>query len=311
MYAIVVHGGAGQWGAEAEPALLSGVELAAENSGRMLAEGGSALDAAVAAVVALEDDPVFNAGTGSALNIDGEAEMDAGVMVGRGLRTGNVGALRRVRNPVLVARKVMEETDHVLMVGEGALRFARALGFPDYDPVTSQRAADYRERYHHLQVKQWKGRQKTLGRLLRDHPGLSKGTVGAVAVDRSGGLAAATSTGGITLKLAGRVGDSSIPGAGNYATPAAAASATGWGELMLRFLAAKAVCDLAAAGHGIQQAVDEVIAGMAAQVGKEVGFIAVDAHGGIGVAHATHSMPHAFIRQGQGGAVARMRVGPG
>lgn len=294
-----------------EPALLAGVKRAAEVGARGLADGGAALDAAVAAVVALEDDPVFNAGTGAALNIDGEAEMDAGVMVGQGLRTGNVGALKRVRNPVLVARKVMEETDHVLLVSEGAQRFARAFGFPDYDPVTPQRLADYREKSGMLRAGNGRGRLLRLQRLVAGRPELSKGTVGAVAVDRAGGLAAATSTGGLTLKLAGRVGDTPIPGAGNYATPLAAVSATGWGELMLRFLAAKSVCDLAANGCSAQQAVDEVIARMAAEVGKEVGFIAVDAGGGIGLGHATASMPHAFLREGQAEAIARMRAKPG
>jgi beta-aspartyl-peptidase (threonine type) len=311
MYAIVVHGGAGRWEQEVEPALLAGVRHAAETGALILADGGTALDAAVAAVVAMEDDPVFNAGTGAALNIDGEAEMDAGVMVGHGLRTGNVGALKRVRNPVLVARKVMEETDHVLLVGEGAQRFARAFGFPDYDPVTAQRLADYREKFGMLRAGAGRGRLLRLQRLVAGRPDLSKGTVGAVVLDQVGGLAAATSTGGVTLKLAGRVGDTPIPGAGNYATPHAAVSATGWGELMLRCLAAKSVCDLVAGGHGAQEGVDEVIARMAAELGREVGFIAVDARGGVGLGHATASMPHAYLREGQGEAVARMRVQPG
>jgi len=252
-------------------------------------------------VVVLEDDPLFNAGTGSALNIDGVAEMDAGVMVGQGLCSGNVACLQRVKNPILVARKVMEETDHVLLAGEGALRFARAMGFADHDPITPQRLADWQKR---------RTEGVRLPRILDHYPELAKGTVGAVARDAGGGLAAATSTGGLTLKLAGRVGDTPLPGAGNYATPYAAASATGRGELMMCFLATRAVCDRIAAGRSAQQAVDEVVAEMAASLGPDVGIIALDGAGGIGVAHATPHMPHAFASWYESGATARLRVEP-
>jgi len=301
MYAIAVHGGAGTWGGEHEAEALQGVRRAAEAGTAILAGGGSALDAAVAAVVLLEDDPLFNAGTGSALNVDGEAEMDAGVMVGQGLRSGNVACLQRVKNPILVARKVMEETDHVLLAGEGALRFARAMGFADHDPVTPRRLADWQER---------RKEGARLPQILANHPELAKGTVGAVARDAGGGLAAATSTGGVTLKLAGRVGDTPLPGAGTYATPSAAASATGRGELMMRFLATRAVCDRIAAGRSAQQAVDEVVAEMAASLGPDVGIIALDGNGGIGVAHATPHMPHAFASWYRDGVTARLRVEP-
>lgn len=307
MYAIIVHGGAGAWKDEHEAAALEGVRRAAQTGKAVLTSGGAALDAVVAAVIALEDDLSFNAGTGSALNLDGEAEMDAGIMVGQGLRTGNVAALKRVKNPVLVARKVMEETDHVLIAGEGALRFARAMGFPDCDPVTEERRADWRKKRDAM----LQGDDRYLPRqreLLQAYPGLVADTVGAVALDIRGGLAAATSTGGLSLKLAGRIGDSPIPGAGNYADLHAAVSATGRGELMLRFLTAKTVCDLTAAGRSAQQAVDEVLARMAAEVGDDVGIIAVDATGRIGVGHRTPAMPHAVATEEQDGIVAAMRV---
>lgn len=308
MYAIVVHGGAGGWRTEQEAAALDGVRRAAQAGRSVLAAGGLALDAVVAAVVVLEDDPAFNAGTGSVLNIDGEAEMDAGITVGQGLLTGNVAALKRVKNPVLVARKVMEETDHVLIAGEGALRFARAMGFPDYDPLTPERRADWRRKRDAM----LQGDDRYLPRqreLLRAHPALACDTVGAVALDIRGGLAAATSTGGLALKLAGRIGDSPIPGAGNYADSRAAVSATGRGELMLRFLTAKTVCDLAANGRDAQQAVDETLARMAAEVGDDAGIIAVDAGGNIGIGYRTPAMPHAYAAEGQGEIVAAMRAG--
>lgn len=293
MYALVVHGGAGDWKPEIKAAVLEGVGRAARAGIAILAQGGSALDAAVAAVASLEDDPLFNAGTGSALNLDGEAEMDAAVMVGEGLRAGAVACLKRVRNPVQVARKVLEETDHVLLAGEGALRFARALGFPDHDPVTAERLADWRKRREAL-VRADRGPR--LARLLGSDP--ARGTVGAVALDRQGRLAAATSTGGLPLKLPGRVGDTPVPGAGYYACLHGAVCATGHGELMLRYLTTKAVTDRMVAGASAQQAADDVLRAMAESAGSEVGIIAVDARGGIGVAHATAALPHAWGREG-------------
>jgi beta-aspartyl-peptidase (threonine type) len=274
-YAVVVHGGAGVWEADSHAAAVTGVRAAAELARDILARTGSALDAVVAAVVRLEDDPLFNAGTGSCLNLEGEVEMDAQVMDGPALCAGAVAALTRVRNPVLVARKVMEETGHVLLAGAGARRFARAMRFGDYDPVT-ERARD-----------RWRERLDGRG-----------GTVGAVALDGKGRLAAAASTGGRALKLPGRVGDTPVPGAGNYATACAAASATGHGELMLRTLATRGVCDWIERGLGAQAAVEKVLEEMANTVGSEAGIIAVDRHGGVGVAHRTAQMPFAIMCEG-------------
>lgn len=274
-YAVVVHGGAGAWEAGVRVDAVRGMRAAATAARRILAAGGAALDAVVTAVVALEDDPLFNAGTGACLNLDGDAEMDAQVMSGEGLRAGGVAALVQVRNPVLVARCVLERTGHVLLAGAGALRFARAMGFGEYDPVTPRARARWRERVQERGA-----------------------TVGAVAVDAQGRFAAATSTGGVALKMPGRVGDTPVPGAGNYATPSAAASATGHGELMLRTLATKRVCDWIERGLEAQTAVDRVLAEMAASVGSEAGLIAVDRDGRIGVAHGTPQMPFAWVREG-------------
>lgn len=285
MFAIAVHGGAGDWGAGPEGPVLAGVEEAARAGAAILARGGSALDAVVEAVRLLEDNPLFNAGTGSALTAAGEAEMDASVMTGSRFACGGVACIRRVRNPVLVARRVLEEGRHVLLAGEGALAFARRCGFPDHDPVTPEQ----RQRWAHS------SKEAT-----------APGTVGAVALDQTGELAAATSTGGTFLKWPGRIGDSPIPGAGNYATPDAAVSATGRGELMLRLCAAKRVCDAVHAGRSAAEAVQEVLGEMAARLGTDAGFIAVDRNGRLGVGHLTRAMPHAVATRWRPEPVARM-----
>ncbi len=284
--AIAVHGGCGRWDARDTRAALRGVRAALEAGRRVLAGGGSALDAVCAAVVVLEDDPLFNAGTGSTLNRDGEAEMDAAVMAGERMRSGGVAAIRRVRNPVLVARRVMEETPHVLLAGGGATAFARRQGFRSYDPVTRESRLRFRSALA---------------------AAAARGTVGAVAIDATGRLAAATSTGGTARKLPGRVGDSPIPGAGNYATPLAAASATGRGELILSHAVTKSLCDRVAAGRSAARAVRETLERMPLERGDSVGVIALDRRGRVGVALRGGAMPHAWLAGGARRVVARMR----
>src|SRR5262245_40130627 len=287
-YAIAVHGGCGRWEKADAGRALDGVRAALQNGRRILDAGGSALDAACAAVVALEDDPLFNAGTGSVLNRDGDAEMDASVMAGASLSCGGVAAIRRVKNPVLVARKVMEQTPHVLLAGSGALEFARQLGFADHDPITPARRVRHRSAARAAGV--------PIG-----------GTVGAVARDAAGQFAAATSTGGVTLKLPGRVGDSPIPGAGNYATPHAAASATGHGELLLRMLATKSVCDLIAAGKTARSAAHTIVSALPTADDQSAGVIVIDSASRIGVAVRGGVMPHAWFVQGDARVGARLQ----
>ncbi|HSS46243.1 MAG TPA: isoaspartyl peptidase/L-asparaginase family protein [Burkholderiales bacterium] len=307
MYAIIVHGGAGAWEAEHKRAAVQGVKRAVQAGAQLLAQGKSALDAVTAAVVSLEDNPVFNAGTGSVLNLEGEAEMDASVMVSKGLCSGGVTCLSRVKNPVRVARKVMEETEHVLLAGEGALNFARAMGFADHDPVTRERRADWQKKSRALSAVK---NQSRLRNLLKRHPELAGGTVGAVALDKRGDLAAATSSGGLTLKLPGRVGDTPILGAGNYAMPLGAASATGLGEVAMRYLVTKSVCDLLAQGRNAQQAVDEVLSFLTAEPHADMGIITIDRRGNIGAGHRSRAMPHAYCVSGRSKIVARMQVRP-
>ena len=286
MAVILVHGGAGGWTESERDGAVRGVARAATAGWAVLERGGSALDAVAAAVGALEDDPLFNAGTGSVLNAAGEVEMDAGIMAGETLASGGVACLRRVRNPVLVARRVMEATDCVLLAGDAAMRFAREQGFSEHDPVTAHRRA------------QWEAAMCT-------H---APGTVGAVALDGLGRLAAATSTGGREMKPVGRVGDSPVPGAGNYANAHAAVSATGLGELMLRTVTAKAIAERVERGESAQAATSTVLAEIQRRFGTPIGAICLDATGGIGVVHGAPAMPHAFRTSELPAPVARFSL---
>src|SRR5258705_324475 len=197
--ALIAHGGAGSWRPGSDEDAIVGVKAAVEEGRAVLRAGGTALDAVCATVVRLEDNPIFNAGTGAVLNFDGFCELDAAVMESRESRAGAVAALQRVKNPILVARKVMEETDHVMLAGEGALRVCRAMGFHDQDAVTPARRRDWEEKKTRLGEVLGKHGLR-MQRFLKDHPEYAGGTVGAAAVDMNGILAAATSTGGVTMK---------------------------------------------------------------------------------------------------------------
>ena len=304
--ALIAHGGAGNWRPGSEQDAVEAMHGAVEKGRAILRAGGSALDAVCATVVALEDNSIFNAGTGAVLNFDGFCELDAAVMVSRESRAGAVAALQRVKNPVLVARKVMEETDHVMLAGEGAQRFARVMGFADHDPVTPARRADWQDKRKRVDEVLGKHSLK-MRRFLKDHPEYAGGTVGAAAIDESGILAAATSTGGVTLKLVGRVGDSPLPGAGNYASTHVAASATGTGEYVMRSLAARAISEKVARGAPLANAMKEVLAELARDYQADVGMIAVDSAGTPVAQHLTRDMPHAFF-SGEAAVVSRMRV---
>jgi beta-aspartyl-peptidase (threonine type) len=276
-WVLVVHGGAGDvHDTEAELGIRSrGLEAALRRGGEILDRGGSSLDAVEAAVIVLEDDPVFNAGRGAVFTHAGTHELDAAIMDGRDHRAGAVAAVRTVRNPIGLARLVMERTPHVLLVGDGAEAFAGSVGV--------ERVAnswfDTPQRRRQLEEEIAKGKQTVGG---------GTGTVGAVALDRAGHLAAATSTGGTTDKLPGRVGDSPIIGAGTWADDATCAvSATGHGEALMRGLVAGRVA-MSMEDHGWP------LARAAADV---LGRLEKDAGGFIAVAHdGTVAMP--FNSQG-------------
>ncbi len=276
--AIAIHGGAGV----IEPAKMTPQHAAAYRAGlaaaldagyAILERGGSSLDAVTAAVRTMEDDPQFNAGRGGVLNHEGDAELDAAIMDGHGPRAGAVAGVRHVRNPVELARLVMEKSPHVLLVGEGAEEFALEQGVvlvPRGYFRTEARTRELDE-----------ARQTQAEQLRAAAPGTT-GTVGAVALDRAGHLAAATSTGGLTNKHRGRVGDSPIVGAGTYADDACCAvSGTGQGEFFIRQVVAYDICALVQYRHlALAQAVREVIQKLR-RSGGEGGVIAVDRSGNI------------------------------
>jgi beta-aspartyl-peptidase (threonine type) len=278
---ILVHGGAGEVGPlDNREQAINGVKAAARVGARVLKEGGCALDAVVAAVAALENDPIFNAGLGSTLTIDGEVEMDASVMRGADLAAGAVSCVKDIQNPVQLARLVMEHTAHVLLAGEGAHAFAREQGVPLVAPgslVTPR-----------IRAKWEKARSE------RQAPA-GGGTVGAVAVDRSGHVAAATSTGGTLLKRMGRVGDTPLIGAGNYADDSGAAvSCTGHGESIIKTVLAKYTSDRVRAGEAPEQAAQAAVKELERVQGRG-GLIVVDAQGRFGFAFNTARMARAWV----------------
>ncbi|MFN5028408.1 MAG: isoaspartyl peptidase/L-asparaginase family protein [Burkholderiales bacterium] len=307
--ALIVHGGAGSWRPGSDADAIAGTTAAVDAGRKILQKGGSALDAACAAAVVLENNPIFNAGTGAVLNYDGYVEFDACVMVAERAQIGSVSGLQRVKNPILVARQVMEETDHVMLTGEGALRFARVMGHGDHDPITPARFEDWKSKKAILDIgvgKDAKGSMK-IREFLRKHPEYAGGTIGVVALDARGVLCAATSTGGVTLKLPGRVGDTPLSGAGTYANKFAASSATGTGEYVIRSLSCRAISEGVEDGKSLETSVADMLAQMTRDFDADVGFIAIDANGNAVANHSTAHMPHAFFND-DSKIVARMFV---
>lgn len=286
---LIVHGGAWNIPDSMDADHLHGVAAAVQTVFPQLLDGMSALDAVEAAVCMLEADPTFDAGRGSFLNELGQVEMDAMIMDGAGLRVGSVAALQHVLHPVSVARLVMERTEHCMLVGEGALRFARSMGV---EIVPAEELLTGRELAYYQSIKD--------DPTFKTHqPFLPSGrdTVGAVAKDMHGNLAAATSTGGTPRKKAGRVGDSPIPGAGAYADNSrGAASATGWGETIMRVLLTKTVCDLFLES-GAMAAAEQGIRYLAQRVNGYGGVIGIDAQGHYAWAYNTPKMAFAYADQ--------------
>jgi beta-aspartyl-peptidase (threonine type) len=284
--ALVIHGGAGtmpraEMTAEREAQYREGLGTALDAGYAVLDKGGTALDAVSTVVRLLEDNPLFNAGRGAVLTHDGYAELDASIMEGRRLRAGAVTGLRHIQHPVDLARAVMEKSPHVMLSGTGAEEFALSQGFamlPNNWFVTPARRTQLE--------------QELQGRVARAYDPPALGTVGAVALDRNGDLAAATSTGGLTNKRYGRIGDSPIIGAGTYANNSSCAvSATGSGEYFIRSVVAHDICALVQyRGWPLAKAAQEVVQRKLVAMGGDGGIIALDPAGNVAMEFNSEGM---------------------
>ncbi|MBK0326145.1 isoaspartyl peptidase/L-asparaginase [Rhodobacteraceae bacterium F11138] len=296
-YSLAIHGGAGtilksNMTAEKEAIYHAGLACAIAAGQAVLRDGGSAMDAVVASVCALEDDPLFNAGRGAVFTSDGKQEMDAAVMDGSDRRAGSVAGIFGPKNPVRLARAVMDRTAHVTLIGPNALTQAKDAGLPFADP-------DY-----FFTQSRWDALQETLDMRARgevsDDSARRHGTVGAVARDLHGNLAAATSTGGMTAKAPGRVGDTPMIGAGTFAdNDTCAVSGTGHGEVFIRWTAASEIAArMRHGGETLRQAADHVVMNDLGQNDGSGGVIAVDRAGNIAMPFNCEGMYRGAVRQG-------------
>lgn len=294
---LVVHGGAWDIPDNMVEAHLAGVRNAAAAGWRALERGGSALDAVEEAIVIMENDETFDAGRGSFLNRDGKVQLDAFIMDGSTLRGGGVGCVERLRNPVRAARKILSDSPHVYFVAEGAERFAAEHGIAlcrNEDLVIPREVA---------RLRQYQAQASADGNSNGDgndlfapaHDMLSHDTVGAVALDRNGNIAASTSTGGTLNKAPGRLGDSSLIGCGCYAdNQSAAASTTGWGEPIMKLVLAKWAADRVASGSLPEWVAKEAMNYLKQRLNGHGGIILLDAQGRCGIAHNTPRMAWAI-----------------
>jgi beta-aspartyl-peptidase (threonine type) len=290
---LVVHGGAWAMPDDMVEAHLRGVRNALSTGWRVLELGGTALDAVEAAVVIMEDDETFDAGRGSFLNRDGKVQLDALIMDGATLRAGGVGCVERVRNPVRAARKILSESPHVYFVGEGAEHFAAEHGVELCRNEELVIAREVERLRKHQAQQAGDGSAKDGNDLFA--PEISHDTVGAVALDRAGNIAAATSTGGTLNKAPGRLGDSSLIGCGCYADNlSAAVSTTGWGEPIMKLVLAKWTADRVAAGNLPEWAAQEAMNYLKQRLNGHGGIIVLNAAGQFGIAHNTPRMAWAL-----------------
>lgn len=290
---LLVHGGAGVIRAKLTAAIEQEVHRdlgrALEAGRALLQAGAGSLDAVAAAVVVLEDSPHFNAGKGAVFTHDGRNELDASIMDGATQRAGAIAGVQHIRNPILLARAVMEHSDHVMLFGAGAEAFAASVGFETVEPG-----------YFHTDER-WQQLQEALAAESARQPSeqgrvVHYGTVGAVALDRDGHLAAATSTGGMTNKRWGRVGDSPIIGAGTYADAHCAVSATGWGEFFLRAAVARDICArVEYGGQSVEQAAAALVRDVLPRLGGDGGVIAIDREGNFTLPFNTDGMYRGWI----------------
>ena len=295
MFGLAIHGGAGtlpraEMRGEAELKYRAGLAEAIDAGFAVLQAGGTSLDAVTQAVVLLEDNPLFNAGRGAVFTLDGRNELDAAIMDGSNLQAGAVCCLTRIKNPIKLARAIMEQSDNVMLAGAGAEEFALSRGFS----LVPQSYFYTPERFR--QLERIRGGDSGLSALTISHVG----TVGAVALDAAGRLAAATSTGGMTGKRYQRVGDSPIIGAGTYADDrSCAVSATGHGEVFIRAAVAHDICSrMRFGGRSLAQAVREVVLEELPVLHGEGGVVAIDARGEIAMEFNSEGMFRASRRAG-------------
>ena len=287
---LVVHGGAWAIPDDVVDAHLSGVQNAIVEGWRVLERGGKALDAVETAIVAMENDETFDAGRGSFLTRDGRVQMDALMMDGATMRAGGVGCVEHVRNPIQAARLVLDQSPHVYFVGEGAERFAQEHGMRlcDNEELVIEREI---QRLKEAQEKEAAGHPD----VTFAGPETSHDTVGAVALDANGNIAAGTSTGGTLNKDPGRVGDSSLIGCGCYAdNQSAAVSCTGWGEPIMKLVLAKWAADRVRSGGAPDATANEAMSYLHRRLQGHGGLILLDARGRFGIAHNTPRMAWAY-----------------
>lgn len=292
--AIAIHGGAGTIARESmtperEARIRAALSEAARSGHAVLEDGGTALDAVTAAITVLEDTPEFNAGRGAVLTNEGRVELDASLMTGHDLQAGAVASVRGIRHPILAARAVLEHSPHVMLVGHGAESWAREAGLEFKEPdwfITPFRTEQLE-----------RARQREEAAVSDGDPTPWYSTVGAVALDAQGNIAAGTSTGGMTNKRFGRVGDSPIIGAGTYADNASCAvSATGHGEFFIRHVVAYRICaGMALGGQSLAESADYVVNDLLVEAGGDGGVIAIDAAGHITMPFNTPGMYRARI----------------
>jgi len=305
-YVLVIHGGAGtilksNMTPGKEKLYKQGLQNALNTGNEILKNGGNALDAVEATIKVLEDDSLFNAGKGAVFTNEGKNEMDASIMDGKTLKAGAVAGVTNIKNPITAARAVMDKSEHVMMAYKGAEEFAAANGCAVVDPsyfFTTQRWNDLLEAKKEDSLKALH-KDSTTGLLKQpDNHDYKYGTVGAVALDMNGNLAAATSTGGMTDKRFGRIGDSPIIGAGTYAdNNTCAISCTGWGEYYIRLVMAKTISDRMQFGNeSLKDAADEMIMKKLPALGGDGGMIGVDKNGNFTMTFNTDGMYRGYVK---------------
>lgn len=305
-FTLVIHGGAGtilkaNMTPQKEKDYQAGLDRALQAGYAVLKGGGKAVDAVEAAIKVLEDDPHFNAGKGAVFTNEGKNEMDAAIMDGSNVKAGSVAGVTTIRNPITAARAVMDKSEHVMMAGKGAEKFAALNGCTIVNPsyfFTEERWRGLLKAKHDDSLKNLNQAKPTSLLKQPDNHDYKYGTVGAVALDSYGNLAAGTSTGGMTNKKYGRVGDAPIIGAGTYAdNNTCAISCTGWGEFFIRLVMAKSISDrMELSGASVTDAANEMIMKKLPALGGDGGLIAIDKSGNIAMPFCTEGMYRGYIK---------------